>query len=113
MAVIKGARRCAAGRRSADPRRRRALAGLDALNSGLEAVTTGQTLIGARLAWIDLTNERRTTLGELQCGRRGRHRRRPTSPPPSSDLQQIMTVLEASQASFARLASLTLFDLMR
>jgi flagellar hook-associated protein 3 FlgL len=63
------------------------------------------------MAWIELTNERRTTLGELQSGEEtdiGATDIAATI----ADLQQIMTVLEASQASFARLASLSLFDLI-
>jgi flagellar hook-associated protein 3 FlgL len=82
---------------------------LDSLSAGLDAVTTGQTVIGARLAWIDLTTERRTNLGELRAGEE--------SDVGGTDLastvaklQEMMTVLEASQASFGKLAGLSLFD---
>jgi len=82
---------------------------LDSLSAGLDAVTTGQTVVGARLAWIDLTTERRTNLGELRAGEE--------SDVGGTDLastvaklQEMMTVLEASQASFGKLAGLSLFD---
>jgi flagellar hook-associated protein 3 FlgL len=109
MAVIKGLGDALQGG-VADPAAA-ALAGLDSLNSGLDAVTTGQTLIGARMAWIDLTNERRITLSELQSGEEADIGSTDIAAT-ISDLQQIMTVLEASQASFAKLASLNLFDLI-
>ena len=110
MAVIKGLGEALQGG-VADPAAA-ALAGLDALNQGLDAVTTGQTLVGARLAWIDLTNERRTSLGELQSSEESEIGSTDIAAT-IADLQQIMTVLEASQASFAKLASLSLFDLIR
>lgn len=85
---------------------------LGALQSGLEALTTVQTVIGARMNWVDLNiarherqNEMRTT-EVTQVGQ--------VDPAAAiTELQQIMTVLEASQASFVRLANLSLFDLMR
>jgi flagellar hook-associated protein 3 FlgL len=63
------------------------------------------------MAWIDLTNERRTTLSELQSGEEADIGSTDIAAT-ISDLQQIMTVLEASQASFAKLASLSLFDMI-
>ena len=110
MAVIKGLGDALQGG-VADPAAA-ALAGLDSLNNGLDAITTGQTLVGARMAWIDLTNERRTTLGELQSGEEAEIGSTDIAAT-IADLQQIMTVLEASQASFAKLASLSLFDMIQ
>ncbi len=85
---------------------------LGALDPGLEAVTTAQTVVGARLNWIDLNTERRTQSAELRA--------REESDVGGTDiasaisqLQQTMTVLEASQASFAKLAQLSLFSLLR
>jgi flagellar hook-associated protein 3 FlgL len=86
--------------------------GLTALSAGLEAITTGQTVIGSRLSWIDLTTSRRTNLGELRANEEqdiGATDIASTV----AQLQQTMLVLEASQASFARLANLSLFDLLR
>ena len=110
MAVIKTLGE-ALGGAAADPAQA-ARDALDALGQGLDKVTTGQTLVGSRLAWIDLTTERRIDLSELRSGEEAEIG--------SSDLaatvaqlQQVMLVLEASQASFARLASLSLFDQLR
>jgi flagellar hook-associated protein 3 FlgL len=86
--------------------------GIAALNTGLDAVTTAQTVVGSRLAWIDLTNTRATNLGELRAGEQediGSTDIAATV----AQLQQTMLVLEASQASFAKLSSLSLFDLLR
>ncbi len=85
---------------------------LGALDTGLESITTAQTVVGARLNWIDLVGERRTQLGELRSTEEadvGGAELAATV----TQLQQVMTVLEASQASFAKLAGLSLFDLLR
>lgn len=88
---------------------RTALAGLGA---GLEKVTTAQTVIGARMGWVEMLDERRVARGELVADEQ--------STIGSADVAQtmtrlteVMTVLEASQASFVRLAGLSLFDMMR
>lgn len=82
---------------------------LTSLQTGLDTLTTGQTVIGTRLAWIELTDERRIDLQEL--------RQTEESDIGATDitttiatLQETLTVLEASQASFTKLAGLTLFD---
>ncbi len=85
---------------------------LGALDAGLDQVSTGQTLIGVRLAWIDLTTERRTDLSELRASEQAEIGGTDLAAT-ISRLQETMTVLEASQASFARLASLSLFDVIR
>lgn len=110
MAVIKGLGEALQGA-VADPAAA-ARAGLDALGQGLDAVTTGQTLIGARLAWIELTTERRTTQSELNASEEAEVGGADIAAS-VAELQQVMLVLEASQASFARLANLSLFDLLR
>lgn len=85
---------------------------LDGLAAGLEKVTTAQTVVGARMGWIEVMNDRRTTASErvadeqLAVG----------GADPAETmirLQEVTTVLEASQASFVRLAGLSLFDMMR
>lgn len=85
---------------------------LGTLDAGLEAVTTAQTVVGSRLAWIDLVSERGTRMGELRADEQAEVGGADLAETVSR-LQQTMTVLEASQASFARLSSLTLFDLLR
>jgi len=84
-------------------------AALTGLGAGLEKITTSQTIIGARMNWVELMDDRRTTNGELRASE--------TEQLGSADLattlsrlQQVMTVLEASQASFVQLSSLSLFS---
>lgn len=86
--------------------------GMTMLDAGLQSVTTAQTVVGSRLSWIDLTTERRTSLSELRSDEQetvGGADLGTTI----TQLQQTMTVLEATQASFTKLASLSLFDLIR
>lgn len=86
-----------------------ASAALDALSSSLDSVTASQTVVGARMAWIDMMSERRTSLGEMRSQERGTIGDVDLGAT-IARLQQTMTVLEASQASFTKLASLSLFD---
>lgn len=85
---------------------------LGALDTGLDKANAGQTIVGARLAWIDLTTERRIDLSELRSGEQGELGGTDLAAT-VSQLQQLMTVLEASQASFVKLSSLSLFDNLR
>jgi len=89
-----------------------ARAALDPLEAGLQSVTTAQTIVGSRLAWIDLTTERRENLGEMRAGEQTEIGATDLAETVAR-LQETMTVLEASQASFARLAQLSLFDAIR
>lgn len=87
-------------------------AALDGLAAGLDKVTTGQTVVGARMGWVELMDERRIATSELVAGEQetiGGADLAATM----TRLQEVTTVLEASQASFVRLANLTLFDMMR
>ncbi len=88
---------------------RDALSGLDA---GLETISTQQTVIGARLNWLDLTTQRREQTGILRSQEEADQGGTDLTLA-VSQLQQTMTVLEASQASFTRLAGLSLFALLR
>jgi flagellar hook-associated protein 3 FlgL len=85
---------------------------LDSLDAALDTVTTGQTQIGSRLAWIDLTGERRIAMSEMHAGEEAELGATDMAAT-IADLQQVMLVLEASQASFARLSGLSLFTLLR
>ena len=85
---------------------------LGSLDTALETITTQQTVIGARLNWIDLNTERRTAMGQLRSEEQADLGGTDLSLA-VSQLQQTMTVLEASQASFAKLSQLSLFDLLR
>lgn len=95
----------------ADPQKA-ANEGMTMLDTALDKVTTAQTVVGSRLNWIDLTNERRTNLGELRADEETQIGATDL-PATIADLQQTLTVLEASQASFTKLAGLSLFDLIR
>ena len=78
----------------------------------MEAISTQQTVIGARLNWLDLTTQRREQTGLLRAQEEADAGGTDLSLA-VSQLQQTMTVLEASQASFARLSGLSLFALLR
>jgi flagellar hook-associated protein 3 FlgL len=84
---------------------------LGSFDTGLEAITTQQTVVGARLAWIELAAERRTAMSELRSEEQAEVGGTDLTEAVMK-LQQTMTVLEASQASFARLASLSLFNVL-
>lgn len=82
---------------------------LTSLQSGLDSLTTGQTVVGTRLAWIDTTNTRRVSQNELRTNEETNLGDTDTASV-IAQLQQTMTVLEASQASFTKLAGLSLFN---
>lgn len=85
---------------------------LGALDTGIAAITTSQTVIGSRLSWLDLTADRRSDAGELRTAEEEKVGATDI-PATITSLQQTMTVLEASQASFAKLAGLSLFNVLR
>lgn len=95
----------------ADPAQaaRDALGGLDA---GLESVTTAQTVVGSRMNWIDLIGDRRTQRSEQRSEQQAEVGGADLATTVTA-LQEIMTVLEASQAAFARLAGLSLVTMLR
>ncbi len=85
---------------------RDALTGLDA---ALDASTRNQTVIGTRLAWVEVvqqnqfersiaTAEERSEIGDTDVG------------DTIARLQQTLTALEATQTTFTRVSSLTLFN---
>jgi len=85
---------------------------LGGLAAGLEKVTTAQTVVGARLGWVEVMDDRRIAQSERVADEQlavGGADIAVTM----TRLQEISTVLEASQASFVRLAGLSLFDMMR
>jgi flagellar hook-associated protein 3 FlgL len=92
-------------------RQKAASDGIGALAKGLDALTTGQTVVGSRLNWIELTADRRTNLGELRATEEDKVGGIDLATS-ISQLQQTMTVLEASQASFSKLSSLNLFNML-
>ena len=85
---------------------------LSDLDAGLEKVTTAQTVIGSRLNWVDLMSERREINSERVADERTQVGGADIAVA-TSRLQETLTVLEASQASFVRLANLSLFSMLR
>ena len=110
FAVLSGlAAALTAGGQAASEAASSALADLDV---GLEKVTTAQTVVGARLNWIDLMSERREITGERMAEERADVGGADIAAT-MTRLQETLTVLEASQASFVRLANLSLFSMLR
>jgi flagellar hook-associated protein 3 FlgL len=109
--AVTAALSAALGSSAGDPAQaaRDAFAGLDA---GLEAINTAQTVVGTRMNWIDLNLDRQTRLSEMRASEEAEVGGIDIATA-ITQLQEILTVLEASQASFARLASLSLFDVIR
>lgn len=85
---------------------------LSALGTGLDAITTSQTVIGARLNFLDQVADRRTNVGELRANEEKAIGETDLTTA-VAQLQQTMLVLEASQASFAKLSSLSLFNALQ
>lgn len=88
-----------------------ARAALDPLQQGLQGLTTAQTVVGARLSWIELVDDRRETLGELRAEEQAAIGGTDIAETVAR-LQETMLVLEASQAGFARLSRLSLIDML-
>jgi flagellar hook-associated protein 3 FlgL len=85
---------------------------LTSLSDGLDKITTAQTVVGSRLSWIDQTTQHSADLGELRSAEET-NIGATDIPSTMVKLTETMTVLEASQASFTKLAALSLFDMMR
>ncbi|MCT2398161.1 flagellar hook-associated protein FlgL [Novosphingobium mangrovi (ex Huang et al. 2023)] len=85
---------------------------LESLKQGIDTLTTGQTVVGTRLAWLDVVSERRSTLTELRTTEEASLGGTDIAST-VAQLQQTLTVLEASQASFTKLSGLSLFDNLR
>ena len=85
---------------------------LGTLDAGLEKVTSAQTVVGSRLNWIDLMTERRENVAERVADERSQVGGADIATT-MSRLKETMTILEATQASFSRLAELSLFNMLR
>lgn len=83
-----------------------------ALDAGLDKVTTGQTVVGARMGWIEMMDQRRLATGELAAEQQANLGGADLAET-MTRLQEITTVLQASQASFVRLSNLSLFEMIR
>lgn len=85
---------------------------LGSLANGLEAITSAQTVVGSRLSWIDFSTERQQAMSEARTAQQ-EEIGTPELGSALARLQQLSTVLEASQASFSKLANLSLFEFLR
>ena len=85
---------------------------LQGLNDGIESITTAQTLVGARLGWIATTQNMQTQMAQSRSSQESSIGGTDISSA-ISQLQQTMTVLQASQSSFVKLANLNLFSLLQ
>ena len=85
---------------------------IDAIDGGLGKLTTAQTVVGTRLTWIDTLDQRRTERSETIAQERADVGGVDLASA-ITRLQQTVTVLEASQASFVKLANLSLFSQLR
>lgn len=86
--------------------------GVNSLDVGLEKITTAQTVIGSRLNWVDLMNERREDNSE-RVAQESADVGGADFASSLSRLTETMSVLEATQASFMKLANLSLFSMLR
>ena len=82
------------------------------LDGGLEKITTAQTVIGTRQAWVETIDDRRVVTGELMSEEEANIGGADIAST-ITRLQELLTVLEASQASFIRLTNLSLFNQLR
>lgn len=87
-------------------------AALGSLDVGLEKVTTAQTMIGSRLNWVELMDERREKNSERVATEQGDVGGADIALT-MTRLQETLTVLEATQASFVKLSNLSLFSMLR
>lgn len=82
---------------------------LGGLETSLESVTRAQTTGGARLAWIEVLDQR-LTRQSLARSEESADVGGADLASTIAELQQTLTALEASQASFSRMSQLSLFD---
>lgn len=86
-------------------------AALTTLDDAITSVSTGQTVVGARLSWIDLNTQRQTTMSEARANEQQVLGTTDIATA-YTHLQELATVLQASQASFTKISGLSLFALM-
>ncbi len=88
-----------------------ARAAIEGLDAAIDTATRSQTVLGTRLAWVEVIQdnqnqraltlaEHKSAIGDTDLGEA------------IARLQQTLTALEASQASFARVSNLTLFNVI-
>lgn len=88
-----------------------AAAGLTTLSNALDAVTTAQTVVGSREAWITLNTQNQASVGTARATEEQQIGDTDVSAA-AIKLQQLTTALQASQATFVRLSQLSLFSVI-
>jgi flagellar hook-associated protein 3 FlgL len=86
-------------------------ASLDQLSTGLSTVTTAQTMVGAQLNWISTSTTIQTQLTQQRQTQEANIGGTDIATA-VSQLQQTSTVLQAAQATFVKLANMSLFSLL-
>ncbi|MDC8755590.1 flagellar biosynthesis protein FlgL [Erythrobacter sp. sf7] len=89
-----------------------ALAALDGIDAALDTASRAQTILGTRMAWVEQIQQQQADRGVALAERRSRAGDTDTAEA-IARLQQSLTALEASQAAFARVSSLSLFNALR
>ena len=85
--------------------------GLTSLANGLDAVTTAQTVIGSRESWITLNTQNLTAQSTARATAESQIGDTDVSKA-AIKLQQLTTALQASQACFVKMSSLSLFSVI-
>ena len=89
-----------------------ALAALEGIDAALDTTSRAQTILGTRMAWVEQVQQQQADRGVALAERRSR-----TGDTDIAEaiarLQQSLTALEASQAAFARVSALSLFNALR
>ncbi|WP_086618994.1 hypothetical protein [Erythrobacter tepidarius] len=89
-----------------------ALAALEGIDAALDTTSRAQTILGTRMAWVEQVQEQQADRGVTLAERRSRVGDTEIAEA-IARLQQSLTALEASQAAFARVSSLSLFNALR
>jgi len=84
-----------------------AQSGMKDLNAGLESISTSQTIVGARVAWINTTSTMQTQIATQRSTNEASTGGTDYAAT-AALLSQQMTVLSAAQASFMKVANLSL-----
>ena len=89
-----------------------ASAALEGIDAALDTASRAQTILGTRMAWVEQIQQQQADRAVGLAERRSRVGDTDIAEA-ITRLQQSLTALEASQAAFARVSSLSLFDALR
>ena len=85
---------------------------IDALSAGITQISTAQTVVGARENWVTTTTNVQTALSTQRTTQESDVGGTNISTA-VSQLQQTMTILQACQASFVKVAGMSLFSMLQ